>query len=188
MVDPDYASSIHSPASSSRAGTRPRLGSIEIYPRPDGTIYAVAGPDSEPLSTCAGSVRVDKSWIRSVRVAAGTLASSWASADVFAEHACYLPSTPDGMPVIGWVPGLRGLALASGHSCWGILLSPATGRAVATLLSKPDSESESSKGENGHAGSCAQSTPELGSGPTHRPEPCDFDLSAFCPGRFIGMG
>ncbi len=41
------------------------------------------------------------------------------------------PRTPDGLPMIGPVPGCEGLALASGHHRCGILLSPVTGQLIA---------------------------------------------------------
>lgn len=44
------------------------------------------------------------------------------------------PMTPDGLPVIGWAPGYRNIAVASGHAMLGITLAPATGEAVAELL------------------------------------------------------
>lgn len=44
------------------------------------------------------------------------------------------PMTPDGLPVIGWLPGYRNLAIASGHAMLGVTLAPATGEAVADLL------------------------------------------------------
>jgi D-amino-acid dehydrogenase len=44
------------------------------------------------------------------------------------------PMTPDGLPVIGWVPGYQDLAVASGHAMLGLTLAPATGDAVAELL------------------------------------------------------
>ena len=44
------------------------------------------------------------------------------------------PMTPDGLPVIGWVPGYRDLAVASGHAMLGLTLAPATGEAVAELI------------------------------------------------------
>jgi len=50
------------------------------------------------------------------------------------EQACYLPTTMDGIPVIGEVPGVKGAFVASGHGCWGILNGPATGEAVAEML------------------------------------------------------
>ncbi len=44
------------------------------------------------------------------------------------------PLTPDGLPVIGLLPGFRNLAVASGHAMLGVTLAPATGEAVADLL------------------------------------------------------
>ncbi len=44
------------------------------------------------------------------------------------------PMTPDGLPVIGWLPGYRDIAVASGHAMLGVTLAPATGEAVADLL------------------------------------------------------
>ena len=44
------------------------------------------------------------------------------------------PMTPDGLPVIGWLPGYQNLAVASGHAMAGVALAPATGEAVAELV------------------------------------------------------
>ncbi|MDQ2653680.1 MAG: FAD-dependent oxidoreductase [Chloroflexota bacterium] len=44
------------------------------------------------------------------------------------------PMTPDGLPVIGWLPGYRDIAVASGHAMMGVTLAPATGETVADLL------------------------------------------------------
>ena len=44
------------------------------------------------------------------------------------------PMTPDGLPVIGWLPGYRDIAVASGHAMLGVTLAPATGETVADLL------------------------------------------------------
>lgn len=52
------------------------------------------------------------------------------------EQACYLPTTEDGIPLIGEIPGVKGAFVAAGHGCWGILNGPATGEAVAELLVK----------------------------------------------------
>lgn len=38
------------------------------------------------------------------------------------------------MPLIGPVPGQKGVYVATGHSVWGILNAPATGEAMAELL------------------------------------------------------
>lgn len=57
-----------------------------------------------------------------------------AQAVVEAQQACYLPLSPDGLPIIGAIPGTSGVYLATGHSCWGILNGPATGLALAELI------------------------------------------------------
>jgi len=44
------------------------------------------------------------------------------------------PMTPDGLPVIGWIPGYQDLVVASGHAMLGLTLAPATGEAIAELL------------------------------------------------------
>lgn len=44
------------------------------------------------------------------------------------------PSTPDGLPVIGPVPGCEGLVLAYGHGHVGLATAPVTGEAVAGWL------------------------------------------------------
>eukprot|EP00171_Calliarthron_tuberculosum_P021176 IDg21176t1 len=54
-------------------------------------------------------------------------------------QACYLPLSPDGLPMIGRVPQTSNVFVATGHGCWGILLSPATGAALAELIVKGES-------------------------------------------------
>jgi glycine/D-amino acid oxidase-like deaminating enzyme len=57
-----------------------------------------------------------------------------AGSRVLASHACYRPVTQDGLPLIGAIPGARGVYVATGHGVWGILNAPATGEAVAELI------------------------------------------------------
>jgi D-amino-acid dehydrogenase len=38
------------------------------------------------------------------------------------------------MPAIGWVPGVEGLMLATGHAMLGMTLGPVTGELVADLI------------------------------------------------------
>jgi glycine/D-amino acid oxidase-like deaminating enzyme len=42
--------------------------------------------------------------------------------------------TRDGLPLIGPVAGVTGAYVATGHSVWGILNAPATGEALAELI------------------------------------------------------
>lgn len=53
-------------------------------------------------------------------------------------RACARPSSTDGRPLLGPMPGIEGLAIASGHGAWGITLGPASARLVADqLLGRP---------------------------------------------------
>ena len=47
--------------------------------------------------------------------------------------ACHLPVAEHGLPLIGSLGA--GCYVATGHSCWGILNGPATGKALAELIS-----------------------------------------------------
>ena len=57
-----------------------------------------------------------------------------AAAKIAARQACFRPVTADGLPLIGPVPGLSNVFVATGHSVWGILNAPATGEAMAELI------------------------------------------------------
>lgn len=44
------------------------------------------------------------------------------------------PCPPDGLPIMGEVPGISGAYISAGHNCWGILWGPVTGLLMAELL------------------------------------------------------
>jgi glycine/D-amino acid oxidase-like deaminating enzyme len=44
--------------------------------------------------------------------------------------------TEDGLPLIGKVPQIERAYVASGHNVWGILNAPATGEAMAELITE----------------------------------------------------
>jgi D-amino-acid dehydrogenase len=82
--------------------------------------------------------------VRQERVAAITRSAAWAirgwpdQTPTFGPGARIWngprPMTPDGLPVIGRLPGYRNLVVASGHAMLGVTLAPATGEAVAELI------------------------------------------------------
>lgn len=39
-------------------------------------------------------------------------------AEVLQQQACFLPTSSDGVPVIGRLPGLDNAYIATAHSCW----------------------------------------------------------------------
>ncbi|GLC75000.1 hypothetical protein PLESTF_001582200 [Pleodorina starrii] len=127
----------------------------EVYPRPDGSVYVCGEPQSLPVPPSAEGVTVEGDLIDNIRRVAGSLASCLAEAPEETRQACYLPCAPDGLPVIGPVPGCAGAFLATGHTCWGILNGPATGLLLAEWI------------EAGRPSSCGER-----------------ELGAFSPGRF----
>jgi D-amino-acid dehydrogenase len=54
--------------------------------------------------------------------------------DVRSEWVGLRPCTPDGLPVVGPVPGHKGVVIATGHAMMGLTLGPATGQAVADYV------------------------------------------------------
>ena len=44
------------------------------------------------------------------------------------------PCTPDGLPFLGWAPGITNLVVAAGHAMIGVSLGPVTGKLVRQIL------------------------------------------------------
>ncbi|UCG97146.1 MAG: FAD-binding oxidoreductase [Burkholderiales bacterium] len=44
------------------------------------------------------------------------------------------PMTADGLPAIGWAPGVEGVFIATGHAMMGFLLGPLSGRLAAEAI------------------------------------------------------
>jgi glycine/D-amino acid oxidase-like deaminating enzyme len=62
------------------------------------------------------------------------LSPALAAAPIVARQACFRPVTDDGLPLLGAVPGVANVWVATGHSVWGMLNAPATGEAMAELI------------------------------------------------------
>jgi D-amino-acid dehydrogenase len=58
----------------------------------------------------------------------------WEPQEVELAWAGLRPYPPDGLPVIGPVPGRKDLVVATGHGRLGITLAPVTGKLVADIL------------------------------------------------------
>jgi glycine oxidase len=65
-----------------------------------------------------------------------TLAPALREATMAANWACLRPAAPDGLPVLGPIPGRPGLLVATGHFRNGILLAPITGTLIAQLITE----------------------------------------------------
>ncbi|KAJ1736377.1 hypothetical protein LPJ72_001463 [Coemansia sp. Benny D160-2] len=109
---------------------------IEIYPRPDGSVFvcgeALDDPEMPPHNPFE-PVYSKRATGRLKQIVSDV--SPALSFDVIQYGlACHLPVHARGIPVISKVPSSKGLYIAAGHGCWGILNGPATGMAVSELL------------------------------------------------------
>jgi D-amino-acid dehydrogenase len=90
----------------------------------------LSGVDSSPRpKRVAALVRQSSSYLPSL--SRDTVRESWAG---------LRPMTPDGLPVIGAVPGTSNAFVATGHAMLGVTLGPVTGEAVAGLLAGEQDE------------------------------------------------
>ncbi|HEU0160196.1 MAG TPA: FAD-dependent oxidoreductase [Hyphomicrobiaceae bacterium] len=108
--------------------------SPEVFPRADGTTYVCAISSEGPLPLDPAAVGPDPGAIERLEAICRDLSPVLAKAPIIARQACFRPVTEDGLPLIGPVPDLDRVYVATGHSVWGILNAPATGEALADLL------------------------------------------------------
>ena len=95
------------------------------------------------VSEAPGEVSVREEVVGRLASAMGQVSSELQPevAPIEVRQACHLPLVQDGLPCLGAVPGTSGAFVATGAGCWGILLGPATGQAMAELIldGKPSS-------------------------------------------------
>jgi glycine/D-amino acid oxidase-like deaminating enzyme len=106
----------------------------EIFPRPDGDVYVCGMADPAALPDSPEGVDVDPAACEVLARAAGRVSTALAAARIERRQACYRPVTDDGLPLIGRLPGVSGAYVATGHGPWGMLNAPATGLALAELI------------------------------------------------------
>jgi glycine/D-amino acid oxidase-like deaminating enzyme len=108
----------------------------ELFPRPDGTTYVCAISSESPLPIDSADVGPDPGAIERLQRMCSELTPALAAARILARQACYRPVTRDGLPLIGRILGVEGAYVATGHGVWGILNAPATGKAMAELITE----------------------------------------------------
>jgi D-amino-acid dehydrogenase len=69
-----------------------------------------------------------------LRIGAASCIPSVVTADIASRWCGLRPCTADGLPVVGWVPGISGLFVATGHAKMGLCLGPITGRLVSECI------------------------------------------------------
>jgi glycine/D-amino acid oxidase-like deaminating enzyme len=108
----------------------------EIFPRPDGEVYICGMADPAPLPDSPEAVEVNDASCAVLAQAGGRVSTALAEAKILKRQACYRPVTDDGLPLIGRVPGVGSAYVATGHGPWGMLNAPATGLALAELMTQ----------------------------------------------------
>ena len=108
--------------------------SPEVFPRADGTTYVCAISSDTPVPPDPALVLPDPGAMARLGALCSRLSPALTPSRVIARQACFRPVTQDGLPMIGEVPGAAGAYVATGHSVWGILNAPATGEAIAELI------------------------------------------------------
>lgn len=79
--------------------------------------------------------RIDSARVRAVHDVGRRAFEEWNDADVVQVWSGPRPCTPDGVPLIGWLPDQEGsVAIATGHAMLGLTLAPVTGRLIAELI------------------------------------------------------
>jgi glycine/D-amino acid oxidase-like deaminating enzyme len=114
-------------------------GDLEVYVRPDSTAYCTGFPDNPVRVTEEpGKEQVRPDAVQRIKAAVQQASDLGEEASLL-EQACYLPSTPDGLPIMGEVESHRKCYVVAGHSCWGILMGPASGESMAHIVATGES-------------------------------------------------
>lgn len=110
----------------------PRAGELEVYPRLDGIYVCGCGESPRTVTEHPSDVKTTEIATKILRDCASIVSPKHLKdAEVLRSTACYLPVTKRGV-VAGCVE--KNIYVATGHSCWGILNGPATGRGMAEII------------------------------------------------------
>jgi len=114
----------------------------ELYARPDGTVYACGEGDTlAPLPKTAGLVLVDESRAQDILDYVSSISKPLREGKMTTKQACYLPAIVGHPgPLIGET-GIKGLLMATGHTCWGIQNSCATGKLISEIVFEGEAKS-----------------------------------------------
>ena len=109
--------------------------SVEVFPRADGSTHVTALSEVVPLPLDPATVKPEPAAIEQLQTIAGRLSPVFRVERIIARQACFRPVTQDGLPLIGKIPRSKGIYVATGHNVWGVLNAPASGEAIAELIS-----------------------------------------------------
>jgi D-amino-acid dehydrogenase len=104
-----------------KLGLSPFAGGVRIA-----GVFELGARDTEaPRDVSARLMEAARPYLTGWRPEADTPVDAWAG---------LRPSTPDGLPLIGALPGVDGVYVASGHGMLGVTLAPATAALLAPLV------------------------------------------------------
>lgn len=111
---------------------------IEVYPRPDGTVYSCCHSNGVPLPSDPFQIKDisnEEEDSQMIHEGLKQLSSKYmAKSKILAKQACYVPRSADSIPLIGPITGCSNAFVGAGHSCWGILNAPATGLVLSEMI------------------------------------------------------
>ena len=110
-------------------------GGGSLYAKPDGQVWCGATEEWRGFDR-----QISESARRSILERAVKLIPELNQAPIVMHTACLRPVTPDGLPIIGQLPGYSNVYLATGAGKKGILLSPGTGQAIGGLVTDGDTQ------------------------------------------------
>lgn len=93
----------------------------------------------QPVASAVGSTFLDQEpdpgdWTEPILTGATRFVPAVADAPIRGVRACARPQSVDGRPLIGAVPGRRGLFACAGHGPWGISTGPASARLTVDAI------------------------------------------------------
>ena len=107
----------------------------EIYPRDDGTVYVCGeGDEDDPLPIDPLLIQPSTGRCEKLYKTVCKMSTMLDDVPILTRQACYLPNSPDGVPIIGQVHPYSQVFIGTGHGCWGILNGPATSKCLAQLI------------------------------------------------------
>ena len=99
---------------------------VEVYPRPDGTIYicGIGGSDyvsKDELKEGAfrGTCEANPSRVQAAKQSFQSMSSLYErTGELDRVQACMRPCPTDAMPYMGKIPSYEGAYINAGHNCW----------------------------------------------------------------------
>lgn len=114
---------------------------VDMYPRPDGTLYACSFCDaSAPLPSTSLEVKPDEKICRGILKSLRAISSIVGESELIIQQACFQPviiHKGERQRCVGPIVGpaeTKGLYLAVAHDSWGIQNGPVSGKVIAELI------------------------------------------------------